>query len=430
MSTETNLNLKSDGGMKQEPVDTNQAKNSGSDDEDEIADKIPFPVLLHELVSDPDSDHCIHWLPGGKLFTISDKKIFAKEVLTKLNGFTKFTSFTRRLKRWGFVRISSGPQIGSYQHPEFIKDEPERVTNIKYMHAKPHSLTAAQKKNAKLQAAAIDMNMGGGSSAFGQVPTQGLITLQSLFAQQQQQAGQLPGLAGGSMSNNLASANNNSLMPNSQQLSMLQSLFAQQQQQQQMGMQLPGFAGGSLPNNLAAANNSLMQLSMLQEMQNQQTRQQQVAAASGSSGDSPKTNESYGEMLVRTNPAHAAELIDATLARTKNMNITSSQGVFPSSAPTNPMPMQQWSMNPMANNQGNSQNAMMLALAQQEQDVLRSLMNQGQMNQQASAQQQQQQQQPNDMGNSMNRGQQLNDQVQGNDFRRGSDVVSPTSSLS
>ena len=83
----------------------------------------------------------------------------------------------------------------------------------------------------------------------------------------------------------------------------------------------------------------------------------------------------------------------------------------------------------MANNQGNSQNAMMLALAQQEQDVLRSLMNQGQMNQQASAQQQQQQQQPNDMGNLMNRDQQLNEQVQGNNFRRGSDVVSPSSSL-
>eukprot|EP00956_Cyclotella_meneghiniana_P007447 scaffold10129_cov69-Cyclotella_meneghiniana.AAC.4 len=414
MSTETNPEIKCEGDMKEpDPADTNQAKNSGSDEEEEVADKIPFPVLLHELVSDPDSDHCIHWLPGGKLFTISDKKVFAKEVLTKLNGFTKFTSFTRRLKRWGFVRVSSGPQIGSYQHPDFVKDEPERVKNIKYMHIKPYSLTAAQKKNAKLQAAAMDINDG----AFGQVPIQGMTTLQSLFAQQQQQqqAGQLHGLP---------SANNNLLMPNSQQLSMLQSLLAQQQQQQQqMGMQLPGF-GGSLSNNMAAANNnSLMQLNLLQEMQKQQNRQQHVAAAPASSGDSPKGNESYGEMLVRTNPALAAELIDTTLARTKNM--TSHQGMFQNSAPSNPMPMQQWNMNPMENH-GNTQNAMMFALAQQEQDVLRSLMNQGQMNQQA----QQQQQQNNDMGESMNHGQQLNEQAHGNAFRRGSDVVTPSNSNS
>ena len=32
-----------------------------------------FPLLLHDIVSDESSDDCIHWLPGGTHFAISDK---------------------------------------------------------------------------------------------------------------------------------------------------------------------------------------------------------------------------------------------------------------------------------------------------------------------------------------------------------------------
>ena len=82
--------------IEDEPADTNELKNASSDTEEEANDKIPFPVVLHELVSDPETDYCIHWLDGGNdLFTISDKKRFAKEILPKLNGqHAKYTSFT------------------------------------------------------------------------------------------------------------------------------------------------------------------------------------------------------------------------------------------------------------------------------------------------------------------------------------------------
>jgi hypothetical protein len=61
-----------------------------------------FPVLLHEIVSNDDYE-CIHWLPCGTLFTISDKEAFTEQVIPRFfdaRGGTKFTSFTRRLKRW------------------------------------------------------------------------------------------------------------------------------------------------------------------------------------------------------------------------------------------------------------------------------------------------------------------------------------------
>ena len=174
--------------IEDEPADTNELKNASSDTEEEANDKIPFPVVLHELVSDPETNYCIHWLDGGNdLFTISDKKRFAKEILPKLNGHAKakYTSFTRRLKRWGFHRIASGAQIGAYGNPNFLRNEPERVKNMRYMLQKPLSLMAARDQNVKLQIPTMNIT-GGGSGAFSQVPTEELRMLQTMLAQQQQ----------------------------------------------------------------------------------------------------------------------------------------------------------------------------------------------------------------------------------------------------
>lgn len=68
-------------------------------------EKTAFPILLHEIVTDPSTDGCVHWLSCGTRFMISDKKIFANEVLPRFYGHAKFTSFTRRLKRWSFISL-------------------------------------------------------------------------------------------------------------------------------------------------------------------------------------------------------------------------------------------------------------------------------------------------------------------------------------
>eukprot|EP00956_Cyclotella_meneghiniana_P042859 scaffold249336_cov57-Cyclotella_meneghiniana.AAC.1 len=339
--------------IEDEPADdTNEFKNNASSDTDEEAnDKIPFPVVLHELVSDPETDYCIHWLDDGgdnnDLFTISDKKRFAKEILPKLNGQSnkaKYTSFTRRLKRWGFHRIASGAQIGAYGNPHFLKDEPERVKNMRYMLHKPLSLTAVRDQNVKLQIPTMNIT-GGGSGAFSQVPTEELRMLQTMLAQQQQVQSNNPMkaymrlVAGGngvSANNNIAAANNNN------------------------------------------SNNPMMQLALLQQMhQNQNT----TAAATTSSADSSKANESYGQMLIRTNPALAAKVLDASFNTKGNNNMMSASSSVPSNPimsmlatgqtnnSNNSMPMQQQhTMYPMRS-QGYplNLNAMLLALSQQEQ---------------------------------------------------------------
>ena len=93
-----------------------------------------FPAILHEIVSNDEYD-CIHWLPCGTKFNISNKEIFSDQVIPKFfdaRGGTKFTSFTRRLKRWNFSRVASGSNIGSYYHISFRKDNPDLAASIVY----------------------------------------------------------------------------------------------------------------------------------------------------------------------------------------------------------------------------------------------------------------------------------------------------------
>lgn len=44
---------------------------------------------------------------------------------------TKITSFQRQLNLYGFRRVSKGPDVGSYYHPQFQRDRPDLVSEIK-----------------------------------------------------------------------------------------------------------------------------------------------------------------------------------------------------------------------------------------------------------------------------------------------------------
>ena len=73
-----------------------------------------FPETLFAVISDKENDHIISWLPHGKDFIIHDKNLFGTMILPRYFDGAKFTSFTRRLKRWAFVRVPRGPELGEY----------------------------------------------------------------------------------------------------------------------------------------------------------------------------------------------------------------------------------------------------------------------------------------------------------------------------
>merc|ERR1719291_594072 len=92
-----------------------------------------FPETLFDVINAAElHGHIISWLPHGQGFIIHDKTRFATNILPRYFDGAKFTSFTRRLKRWSFVRVPRGPELGAYYNKNFVRDRPELVQKMRY----------------------------------------------------------------------------------------------------------------------------------------------------------------------------------------------------------------------------------------------------------------------------------------------------------
>ena len=73
-----------------------------------------FPSVLHDFVSDPETDHIITWLPHGRSFMILSRD--DDEIKSDYFRFTQVTSLIRQLNGWGFHRVGKGVDKASYFH--------------------------------------------------------------------------------------------------------------------------------------------------------------------------------------------------------------------------------------------------------------------------------------------------------------------------
>lgn len=55
-----------------------------------------------------DENYCAAWLPDGKSFVVRNPDEFTRKVVPQYFKATKFSSFTRKLYRWGFRQINRG----------------------------------------------------------------------------------------------------------------------------------------------------------------------------------------------------------------------------------------------------------------------------------------------------------------------------------
>ncbi len=151
-----------------------------------------FPLLLHAIVSDESSDSVVHWLGCGTIFVIANKEEFTQNILSTYFGkrgggamATKFTSFTRRLKRWNFQRIPSGRNMGSYHHKYFIRGKPELAKKIAYPLLKEPSSPSIRRKNVSPVIAAVKKarrRATTGSIAASEITTDDLVVLRATAA--------------------------------------------------------------------------------------------------------------------------------------------------------------------------------------------------------------------------------------------------------
>jgi len=78
---------------------------------------IPFPLKLMQILEDDEFSDIISWMPNGKTFIILRPKAFVNKVLPHTFKSVQYTSFTRKLIRWGFSRCENG--TGEFYHPKF-----------------------------------------------------------------------------------------------------------------------------------------------------------------------------------------------------------------------------------------------------------------------------------------------------------------------
>ena len=98
----------------------------------DIAAGSNFPEILYEIISDPSDCHIVSWLSHGLGFAIHDRQLFASQILPRYFDGAKYTSFTRRLKRWKFVRVPRGPEMGAYYNKHFMRGRSDLVRGMVY----------------------------------------------------------------------------------------------------------------------------------------------------------------------------------------------------------------------------------------------------------------------------------------------------------
>lgn len=100
-----------------------------------------FPQILMEVLnltsSDPSISEILAWNDDGTSFRILSRQGLEEIVMpqyfaplpgNKSSSSPKYASFTRKLNRWGFRRITTkGPDMGNFQHYQFRRDEPELI---------------------------------------------------------------------------------------------------------------------------------------------------------------------------------------------------------------------------------------------------------------------------------------------------------------
>jgi hypothetical protein len=75
-----------------------------------------FPVKVHMILSNPEFEDIIGWLPHGRSWRILQQKAFEEKIIPLYFRHGRYSSFARQVNGWGFRRITHGSDYNSYYH--------------------------------------------------------------------------------------------------------------------------------------------------------------------------------------------------------------------------------------------------------------------------------------------------------------------------
>lgn len=89
---------------------------------------VPFPMKLYDMLqhidlNEPELASIVSWQPHGRCFVVKKIKEFTSEVLPRFFDQKKYASFQRQLNLYGFNRLTTGPDRGSYYHEMFLRSK-------------------------------------------------------------------------------------------------------------------------------------------------------------------------------------------------------------------------------------------------------------------------------------------------------------------
>lgn len=91
---------------------------------------VPFTIKLMKVLSDKKNAEIITWMPSGKSFNILKPKAFVADILPQHFKTAKYSSFTRKLHRWGFMRHYRGEEAGAFYHKDFQRGRLDLVEQM------------------------------------------------------------------------------------------------------------------------------------------------------------------------------------------------------------------------------------------------------------------------------------------------------------
>lgn len=93
--------------------------------------KLNFPAKLHLILSTPEFNDIICWLPHGRAWRVQQQDKLETEILPKFFQHQKAASFYRQVTGWGFHRVISGTDFNAYFHELFLRDAPDLCRKMK-----------------------------------------------------------------------------------------------------------------------------------------------------------------------------------------------------------------------------------------------------------------------------------------------------------
>lgn len=96
-------------------------------------------IKLNAMLSNPELSNIITWMPHGRSWMILKPKNFVSTVMPYYFESANYNSFLRLVNAWGFRRITTGPDKGSFFHEFFLRGMPQ-------LHARMHRLSSTHKK--------------------------------------------------------------------------------------------------------------------------------------------------------------------------------------------------------------------------------------------------------------------------------------------